>query len=71
MNIFSKKAKFLRFYNKYTVYIQKTSGFMQKNHLTFQEEAWQKLASEYKKTSISAVGGTRFPMSWVIIKKNN
>ena len=32
-------------------------------------EAGQKLASEYKKTSISAVGGTRFPMSWVIIIK--
>jgi hypothetical protein len=33
--------------------------------------AGQKLASEYKKkTSISAVGDTRFPMSWVIIKKN-
>ncbi len=32
-------------------------------------EAGQKLASEYKKTSISAVGATRFPMSWFIIIK--
>ena len=36
---------------------------------TEDKEAGQKLASEYKKTSISAVGDTRFPMSWVIIKK--
>jgi len=33
------------------------------------KEAGQKLASEYKKTSISAVGATRFPMSWFIIIK--
>lgn len=37
--------------------------------IIFNIEAGQKLASEYKKTSISAVGATRFPMSWFIIIK--
>lgn len=31
------------------------------------KEAGQKLASEHKKTGISAVGDARFPMSWFII----
>ena len=32
------------------------------------EEAGQKLASNYQKTSISVVGDARFLMSWFIIK---
>ncbi len=44
------------------------TNFCQGNCLK-KEEAGQKLASEYKKTSISAVGATRFPMSWFIIIK--